>query len=69
MQIYYRLITQKASLRCRLRGGVGYIFSELEHYFGNITAKSIIIILENFPFPSQIKKLGKSRFIFIFNPS
>ena len=55
MQMYYRLITQKASLRCRLRGVVGYISPELEHYFRNITAKSSIIILENFPFPSQKK--------------
>ena len=63
MQIYYRLITQKASLRCRLRGVVGYIFPELEHYFRNITAKSIIIILKDFPSPLQIKRLGKSRFV------
>ena len=49
MQIYYRLIAQKASLRCRLRGVVGYIFPELERYFTDITAKSMIIILENFP--------------------
>ena len=63
MQIYYRLITQKASLRCRLRGVVGYIFPELEHYFTHITAKSILAILEAYPFPLQIKTLGKSRFV------
>jgi len=54
-------------LRCRLRGAVGYIFPELEHYFKDITAKSIIIILENFSFPSQIKELGKSRFVSFLN--
>ena len=62
-KIYYRLISQKASLRCRLRGVVGYAFPELEHYFEDILAKSTIIILENCPFPSQIKKLGKSQFV------
>ena len=41
MQIYYRLIAQRASLRCRLRGVVGYIFPELERYFTDITAKSL----------------------------
>lgn len=63
MQIYYRLIAQKASLRCRLRGVVGYIFPELERYFTDITAKSMIIILENFPFPIEIKKMEKSDFV------
>jgi len=63
MQMYYRLITQKASLRCRLRGVVGYIFPELEQYFTDITAKTILAILEARPFPSQIKRLGKSRFV------
>jgi len=62
-KIYYRLIGQRASLRCRLRGAVGYIFPELEHYFTDILAKSMIIILKKCPFPSQIKKMGKSRFI------
>jgi len=62
-KIYSRLISQRASLRCRLRGAVGYIFPELEHYFTDIPAKSTIIILENFPFPFQIRKLGKSRFV------
>lgn len=63
MQIYYRLITQKASLRCRLRGVVGYIFPELERYFRDITAKSMLAILETYPFPFQIKRLGKPRFV------
>jgi len=67
MQIYYRLITQKASLRCRLRGVVGYIFPELEHYFTEITAKSVLTILRSHPFPSQIKRLAKSRFICFLN--
>jgi len=67
MQIYYQLITQKASLRCHLRGIVGYIFPELEHYFTEITAKSVLIILGSYPFPSQIKKLGKSRFVSFLN--
>jgi len=62
MQLYYRLIRQRASLRCRLRGVVGYIFPELEHYFGDITAKSIILILEKATFPEKIRKMGKSRF-------
>jgi len=62
-KIYYRLIGQRASLRCRLRGAVGYIFPELEHYFTDILAKSMIIILKKCPFPSQVKKMGKSRFI------
>jgi len=62
MQLYYRLIRQRASLRCRLRGVVGYIFPELEHYFTDITAKSMILILEKAPFPEKIRKMGKSRF-------
>lgn len=62
-KIYYRLIAQRTSLRCRLRGAVRYIFPELEHYFTDILAKSMIIILKKCPFPSQIKKMGKSRFI------
>jgi len=62
-KIYYRLIGQRSSLRCRLRGAVGYVFPELEHYFSDILAKSIIIILKNCPFPSQIKKMGKPKFI------
>ena len=62
-KIYYRLIGQRSSLRCRLRGTVGYIFPELEHYFSDILAKSMIIILKNCPFPSQIKKMGKSKFV------
>ena len=61
--IYYRLIGQRASLRCRLRGAVGYIFPELEHYFKDILAKSTMIILENCPFPSEIKKMGRSCFV------
>jgi len=60
--IYYRLIGQRASLRCRLRGAVGYIFPELEHYFKDILAKSTMIILKDCPFPSQIKKMRRSRF-------
>ncbi|TET08774.1 IS110 family transposase, partial [Candidatus Aerophobetes bacterium] len=63
MQIYYRLIAQRASLRCRLRGVVGYIFPELERYFTDITAKSMIIILEDSPFPLEIKKMEKSDFV------
>lgn len=63
MQMYYRLITQKASLRCRLRGVVGYVFPELEHYFTHITAKSVLAILQAYPFPLQIRTLGKSRFV------
>ena len=62
MQLYYRLIRQRASLRCRLRGVVGYVFPELEHYFTDITAKSMILILEKAPFPEKIRKMGKSRF-------
>ena len=50
-------------MRCRLRGVVGYIFPELEHYFTEITAKSVLTILGSYPFPSQIKRLGKSRFV------
>jgi len=42
---------------------VGYIFPELEHYFTEITAKSVLTILGSYPFPSQIKRLGKSRFV------
>ena len=61
--IYYRLIGQRASLRCRLRGAVGYIFPELEHYFKDILAKSTMIILKNYPFPSEIKKMGRSLFV------
>lgn len=61
--IYYRLIGQRASLRCRLRGAVGYIFPELEHYFKDILAKSTMIILKDCPFPSEIKKMGRSRFV------
>jgi len=61
--IYYRLIGQRASLRCRLRGAVGYIFPELEHYFQDILAKSTTIILKNCSFPSEIKKMGRSRFV------
>lgn len=62
-KIYYRLISQRSSLRCRLRGAVGYIFPELEHYFTDILAKSIMIILKNCPFPSEIRKMGRSRFV------
>ncbi|GAH44582.1 unnamed protein product [marine sediment metagenome] len=46
-----------------MRGVVGYIFPELEQYFTDITAKTILAILEACPFPSQIKRLGKSRFV------
>ena len=62
MQIYHKLIQQKASLRCRLRGVVGYIFPELETYFKDITAKSMILILQNFPFPQKIQKMRKDEF-------
>lgn len=42
---------------------MGYIFPELEHYFTDILAKSIMIILKNCPFPSEIRKMGRSRFV------
>jgi len=44
---------------------VGYIFPELEHYFTDILVKSMMIILKNCPFPSQIRKMEKSRFVFL----
>jgi len=44
---------------------VGYIFPELEHYFTDILAKSMMIILENCPFPSEIRRMGRSRFVFL----
>ena len=62
MQVYHKLMQQKASLRCRLRGVVGYIFPELERYFCDITAKSMVLILENFPFPQWIRKLERKEF-------
>jgi len=64
-KIYYRLVAQRSSLRCRLRGIVGYIFPELEHYFTDILAKSMMIILKNCPFPSEIRKMERSRFVFL----
>jgi len=63
MQVYHKLIQQKASLRCRLRGVVGYVFPELERYFCDITAKSMILILENFPFPKRIKEIERREFV------
>jgi len=51
-------------LRCRLRGVVGYTFPELERYFKDITAKSMILILENFPFPQKIREMRKQKFTF-----
>ena len=62
MMMYHKLMQQKASLRCRLRGVVGYIFPELEYYFCDITAKSMILLLENFPFPQKIRKMEKGKF-------
>ena len=62
MQLYYRLTRQRASLKCRLRGVVGYIFPELEHYFTDITAKSMMLILEKATFPEKIVEMGKDQF-------
>lgn len=65
-QICYKLINQKASLGCGLRKVLMSIFADLENYPEKTTAKSMILILENLPFPEKLRGMRKIR-IYLFS--
>jgi len=63
MQLYFRSMNAKSALRNRLRNAVGYVFPELEKYFSNIEAKTMLIILGKYPLPSMITRIPKDQFV------
>lgn len=62
MKVYFRTVNAKSAVRNRLRNALGYAFPELERYFYDIEAKTLLAILHKYPLPSMITAIPRHRF-------
>ncbi len=60
--LYCRLVEQRARVRIRLRTLLATSFPELEKAFKNITCKTMIALLEQYPLPRRIASLSLPQF-------
>lgn len=63
VNIYYRIMKNKTVLRNLLRNAVGAVFPELEKYFKDIEAITILTILEKYPVVSMITAIERLEFV------
>lgn len=63
VNLYSQFTKEKTIFSIRLRNAVSYVFPEIEKYFSDIRAKTLLLILKKFSTPKNILSYGKTKFI------